>query len=84
MSSTEVQPIADNFAERCNYRTLTIKYFIVIAAELLPLSFFRQWVVRLVQPIASKCDERCKSTTLTIKWCAEQTWCFAAAEQRIV
>ena len=30
MSSTEVQPIADNFAERCKCTTLTIKYFIVI------------------------------------------------------
>ena len=79
MSSTEVQPIADNFAERCNYRTLTIKYFIVIAAELLPLSFFRQWVVRSVQPIASKCDERCISATLTIKW-----YLFVALDNKMV
>ena len=27
MSSTEVQPIADNFAERCKCTTLTIKWF---------------------------------------------------------
>ena len=63
-----VLSIAGIFYRAFNYYLLPTKYFIVIAAELLPLSFFCQWVVRSVQPIASKCDERCISATLTIKW----------------
>ena len=73
MSSTEVQPIADNFAERCNYRTLTIKYFIVICRDFIvivrhlrPLTKrWQQWLYVLYYPSLPLFIERINYHPLT-------------------